>query len=114
LSISGGTAPDQHGLGHTLRTVAADIAGDFAAAGRVPDMDRVLQVERFSQFRQVIGVGVHGVAVPQLARSAVTAPVKRDAAETVRCQIEHLVFKSVRAQRPTVAEDDGCPLPRSL
>ena len=37
---------DQHGLGDRAGAVAADVAGDFAAAGRVADVDRVSQVER--------------------------------------------------------------------
>ena len=40
---------DQHSLGHALGAVAADVAGDFAAAGRVADMDRILQVERLDE-----------------------------------------------------------------
>ena len=75
---------DQHGLGHAFRAVATDIAGDFAAAGGVADVDRVLQVERFDQRREVVGVGVHVVAVPGLARSAVAAAVVGDAAVAAR------------------------------
>ena len=98
---------DQHGLGDTLRAVAADVAGDFAAAGGVADVDRVLQVERFDQRREVVGVGVHVVAVPGLARPAMAAAVMRDAAVAARGQKHHLVFPGVGAQRPAVAEDDG-------
>jgi hypothetical protein len=58
---------DEHGLGHTFGAVAADIAGDFAAAHGVPDMDRVLQGELFHERREVIGVGIHFVAIPRLA-----------------------------------------------
>ena len=107
---------DQHGLGHALRAVAADVAGDFAAAGGVADVDRVLQIERFDQRREVVGVGVHFVAVPRLARPAVAAAIMRDAAIAARGQKEHLVFPGVRAQRPAVAEDHGlsrCPSPCS-
>ena len=98
---------DQHGLGHALRAVAADVAGDFAAAGRVADVDGVLQVERFDELREVVGVGVHVVAVPGLARAAVAAAVVGDAAVAARGQEEHLVFEGVGAERPAVAEDDG-------
>jgi len=47
--------------------VSADVAGDFAAAGGVADMDRVLQVERLDERGEVVGVGVHVVARPRLA-----------------------------------------------
>ena len=86
--------------------MAADVAGDFAAAGRVADMDRVLQVELLDQRRQVVGVGVHVVAVPGLARTPVTATVVRNAAISVRGQKNHLVFPGIRAQRPAVAENN--------
>jgi hypothetical protein len=36
---------DQHRLGDTLGAVPADIARDLAAAGRVADVDRILDVE---------------------------------------------------------------------
>ena len=107
---------DQHRLGDALRAVAADIAGDFAAAGGVADMDRVLQIERSTERGEIVGVGVHVVAVPGLARAAVAAAVMRDAAVAARGQKEHLVFEGVRAQRPAVAEDDRlsrCPSPCS-
>ena len=100
---------DQHGLRHALRAVAADVARHLAAAGRVADVDGVLQIERFDQRREIVGVGVHVVAVPGLARAAVAAAVVGDAAVAVRRQEEHLVLPGVGAQRPAVAEDDGLP-----
>jgi hypothetical protein len=42
--------------------------------------------------------------VQGLARSAVATAVMRDAAETVGSE-KHLVFKSIRGNRPAVAED---------
>jgi hypothetical protein len=78
LSICGGTARDEHGLGHALGAVAADVARHFAAAGRVADQHGVLQVQRFDDGGEVVGVGVHVVAVPGLARAAVAAAVVRD------------------------------------
>src|SRR5215471_18830803 len=87
--------------------MAADITGDFATACGVTDMDRVLQIERFDQLRQIVSVSVHIVSVPWLAGSAVAAAVMGDAAVAAGGQIEHLVLKGVRAQRPPVAENHG-------
>ena len=109
FSISGGTAPISTALATRFGAVAADVARDLAAARRVADVDRVLQVERFDERREVVGVGVHVVAVPGLARAAVAAAVVRDAAVAVRRQEDHLVFPGVGAQRPAVAEDDRLP-----
>ena len=89
--------------------MAADIAGDFAAAGGVADVDRILEVELLDQLREIVGVGVHVVAVPRLARTAVAAAVMGDAAISVRRQEEHLVFEGIRGKRPTVAEDHRLP-----
>jgi hypothetical protein len=62
---------DQHGLGHTLRTVASDLAGDLAAARRVTDVDG----EMLDQLGKAVGVPVHVVAGPWLARAPVAAAV---------------------------------------
>ena len=87
--------------------MAADVAGDLAAAGGVADQDGVVQVERLDQLREVVGVGVHVVAVPRLAGAAVAAAVVGDAAVAVGGQEEHLVVPGVGVERPAVAEDDG-------
>jgi len=58
-------------------------------------MDRVFQIERFGEGREIVGVGVHVIAVPRLAGAAMPAPVMRDATVTVRCQKKHLVFESI-------------------
>src|SRR5262249_30967616 len=92
---------------NTPRAVAADAAGDFTAARGMADVDRVLQVERFDQCRQVVGVRVHCVAIPGLARPSVAATVMGDAAIAAGSQKQHLVFPRVRAEWPAVAEDDG-------
>src|SRR5712692_7130270 len=68
-------------------------------------MDRVLQVERFNQRREVVGVGVHLVAIPGLAGPSMAAAVMRDAAVSAVGQKQHLVFPGVRAQGPAMAEN---------
>src|SRR5207253_101720 len=59
------------------------------------------------QRREVIGIGVHIVAMPGLARAAMAAAVMGDTAVAAGGQKEHLVLKGVCAQWPAVAEDDG-------
>ena len=98
---------DQHGLGYTFRPVAPDIAGYFAAPGGVANMNRVLQVECFDERREIVGVRVHLVAIPGLARSAMPPAVMGDAPVSVSGQEHHLVFPCVRVQRPAMAEDYG-------
>ena len=64
---------DQHGLGHTLRAVPADITSNFPAARRMADVDGILEIELLDELGEVVGVGVHVVALPRLARTAVAA-----------------------------------------
>ena len=91
--------------------MAADVAGDFSAAGGVTHVDCVAQIQRLGERREIVGVGIHLIAVPWLAGSTVTAAVVRDTAVAVEAQKHHLVFPGVRAQRPAVAEDHGLSLP---
>ncbi len=78
-----------------LGAVAADVAGDFAAAGGVADVNGVVQIERFGERREIIGVGVHLVAFPGLIGAAMAAAIVGDAAETAVGQENHLVFEGV-------------------
>jgi CheY-like chemotaxis protein len=100
---------DQHRLGHTVRSVPGDIASNFSAARGMTDMDGILEIELLNEFREVVGVGVHVVAGPRLARTSVAAAVMGDAAISVRGEIEHLVFERIRGERPAVAEDHRLP-----
>jgi len=61
--------------------VTGDVAHDLAAAGGVPDEHDIVEVERLDHGGQLVGVVVHGVAVPRLARGAMPAPVVSDRAE---------------------------------
>ncbi len=58
--------------------MASDVAGHLPAAGGMADQDRVFQIERFDEFREIVGVGIHVVAVPGLAGSPVAATVMGD------------------------------------
>ena len=105
---------DQHRFGDALRAVAADVTRDLAAAGRMADVDGVLQIQCFHERGEIVGIGVHVVAVPRLTGSAVAAAIVRDAAVAVEAEEDHLVFPGVGAERPAVAEDDGLSAPQSL
>ncbi len=87
--------------------MAADIAGDFAAARGVADVDRFRQVKRFDELGEVVGVRVHIIAAPGLARAPMATAVMGEAAVAAGGQKQHLVFPGVRAQRPAMAEDYG-------
>src|ERR1039458_1064431 len=95
---------DQGRLGHTFRAVAPDIAGDFTTARGKANQYRALEVELFHESREVVGVGIHVVAGPGLARAAVAATVMGNRAIAMRSQEQHLTFPAIRAERPAVAE----------
>src|SRR4029453_6789601 len=67
-------------------------------------------IERFDERREIVGVSVHVVAVPGLARATVAAPVVGDAAISVGSQEEHLIFPGIGRERPAMAEDNGLTL----
>lgn len=71
---------DERGPGDAGRPVPADVARHLAAAGGEADEHDGAEVEGLDQRGEVIGVGVHLVAVPRLARANVTSAVVRDAA----------------------------------
>ena len=97
----------QYSPGDALGTVAADVAGDFSTAGRMADQGDAPQIERFDKLRQVVGVSVHFVAVPGLARTSVATTIMGNAAIAVGSQENHLAFPGIGIERPAVAEDNG-------
>ena len=97
---------DQHGLRRRGLAVAGDVVRDLAAAGRVADVHRVVEIEVRGQRRQVVGVVVHVVAVTGLRRTAVPAPVVGDDPVAVLQEEQQLGVPVVSRQRPAVAEHD--------
>ena len=98
---------DEDGLGDAAGAVAAEVAGDFAAAGGVADHDGVLEVEEVVELGEIVGVVVHVVAVPGLAGAAVAAAVVRDDAIALLAEEEHLGVPGVGGEGPAVREGDG-------
>ena len=78
--MSGGTALTSTARATRLGAVTADVARHLAASGGEPDEGDITEVERLDDGGEIIGVGVHLVAVPRLCRAAVAAAVMGDAA----------------------------------
>src|SRR5436305_2022416 len=68
-------------------------------------MDRFLQVELFSQRREIVGVGVHLITIPRLCGTTMTSPVVRDDAKAVLAEEQHLCVPVVCGERPTMTEN---------
>src|SRR5208283_1688989 len=84
-----------------------NVACNFSSAGRVADMNRILQVQLFRKSRQIVGVGVHLVAIPGLVGTALPSPVMRDHSIAALPKEQHLSVPVVRRERPAVAEHYG-------
>ena len=83
--------------------MAGEIAHHLAAAGGMADMDRVLQIEMRGHRREVVGIMVDVVAVADLRRAAMPAPVMRDDPITLTQEEQHL---RVPVVGPTAASHD--------
>ena len=106
---------DQHRLGDALGAVPADVARDFAAAGRMADEHRVLQVERCrsaprgrrrrcpSRCRSTAGSSGHGRAGRARSRDS-------------RCcaKEQHLRVPGVGVSGQPCEKTTGWPVPQSL
>ena len=75
-----------------------DIARDLAAPGGVADVDGALEVECRGQLGDVVGVGVHLVAVHRLSGAAVPTAIMGDHPVPVMLEKHHLVVPVVGAQ----------------
>jgi hypothetical protein len=86
--------------------MSANVSRDFAAAGRMAHVNHFTQIERFDNGREIVGVCVHVVAIPRLARSPMATAVMCDASIAVIGQEHHLVFKGIGVEGPTMTEKD--------
>ena len=73
-------------------------------------MDRVFQVKFIGEGGEIVGVGVHVVAVPRLSGTAVPSPVMRDDSIAELAEEQHLSVPVVGGQRPSVTEHYGLAL----
>ena len=64
--------------------MTGEITHHFAAAGRMADVNCILQVEMLGDGLQIVGIVVEVVAVGYLRRTAVPAPIMGDDPITFR------------------------------
>src|SRR5918996_6221885 len=88
----------------------AEITHHLAAAGRMADVNCILQVEMVGDGFEIVGIVVHVVAAAGLSRTAVAAPINSDDPITLGEKEQHLRVPVVRAEWPAVAEHDGLSL----
>src|SRR5437660_6866010 len=88
----------------------SNVTGDFSATGGVAHVDSVLQVKLFSEGCEIVGVGVHLVAIPRLGGTTVPSPVMRDDSIALLAEEQHLSVPVVCSERPPVTEHYGLAL----
>src|SRR6478672_5206252 len=81
----------------------------LAAAGRMADVNRILQIKMIGDRLQIVGIVVHVVTAVGLSRAAMSAPITRNDTVTFANEKKHLRVPIIRRERPAVAEYDGLP-----
>src|SRR4051794_8121379 len=87
--------------------MAAEITHYLAPAGRMADVNRILQVEMIGNRLQIVGIVIHIMAAGGLSRAAMPAAVECDDPVTFGEEEQHLRVPIIRRKRPTVTEHDG-------
>src|SRR5438477_3903527 len=86
--------------------MTGEIMHHLAAAGRMPDVNSILEVEMIGDRFQIIGIVVHVVSAAGLSRATMSTPISRNDAETLADEEKHLRVPIIRRERPAVTEHD--------
>src|SRR4029077_661491 len=86
--------------------VTGEIMHHLAAAGRMTDVNCILQVEMIGDGLQIISIMIHVVSVAGLSRATMSAAISRNDAIAFAEEEKHLRVPIVRREWPAVAEDD--------
>src|SRR5215475_1720851 len=84
--------------------MTGEVMHHLSAAGRMADMNRILQVEMICDGFEIIGVVIHVVSIAGLRRTTMAAPVGCNDAITFAQEKKHLRIPIVRRERPAVTE----------
>src|SRR5205814_10559400 len=87
--------------------MTTEIMHHLAAAGRMADVNRILEVEMIGDGLQIVGIVVHVVPAAGLSRATMSAPISCNDVETFADEKKHLRVPIIGRQRPAVAEHDG-------
>src|SRR5437899_10786973 len=89
--------------------MTAEITHYLAAAGRLADVNLILEVEMIGHGLQIVGIVVHVVSAAGLSRATVSAPIRGNDAITFALEKKHLRVPIIRRERPAVTEHDRLP-----
>src|SRR5438105_9071405 len=89
--------------------MTGEIMHHLAAAGRMADVNRILEVEMIDHGLQIVGIVVHVVSAAGLSRATMSAPISCNDAETFAEKKKHLRVPIIRRERPAVTEHNRLP-----
>src|SRR6266851_8754843 len=81
----------------------------LATAGRMADVNRVLQVEMVGDCLEIIGVVIHVVTTAGLSRAAMSTAISCNDAKTFAEEEKHLRVPIIGREWPAMAEDNRLP-----
>src|SRR5205823_15013778 len=89
--------------------MTAEIMHHLAAAGRMADVNRILEVEMIGHGLPIVGIVVHVVPAAGLSRATMSTPISCNDAETFAEEKKHLRVPIIRRERPAVTEHNRLP-----
>src|SRR5207247_10870613 len=89
--------------------MTAEITHHLAAAGRMADVNRILEVEVIGHGLQIVGIMVHVVSAAGLSRATMSTSISCDDAETFAEEKKHLRVPIIRRERPAVTDHHRLP-----
>lgn len=90
LDHDGRNGADQYDLCDSTAAVPRSVARGLSAASRMPNMNRIFQIELLRQLRDIGSVGIHVVTGRSLRRAAMTATIVSDDAIALPEEEQHL------------------------
>src|SRR5213078_786912 len=89
--------------------MTAEITHHLAAAGRMADVNRILQVEMIGDGLQIIGIVIHVMSVAGLSRATMSSPISCNDAIAFAEEEKHLRVPVIRREWPAVTEHNRLP-----
>src|SRR5438552_15347480 len=89
--------------------MTSEIMHHLAAAGRMADVNRILQVEMIGHGLQIVGIMVHVVSAAGLSRATMSTPISCNDAETFAEEKKHMRVQIIRLESPAVAYSNLLP-----
>lgn len=105
---------DGHSFPRDVGLVTRNVPGHLAAAGRMTDAYRFVEIERIGEFDNTRHIGVHVMPIQSLGKSPVAPPVMRDHLVPLLDEEHHLAVPVIARQWSAVMKHVGAPLSQSL